>query len=531
MKRFNVNGICYPDQHYMIDLTERLKKIQLMIEEGAYFCMNRGRQYGKTTTLSMLKQHLHSEYLVFSLSFEGLGEKDCKSTEIFLTTFVRLLERKIKFNQQEQISDQIRTVVMRYAGQDEISTTDFKNFISEMCMESDRPVVLLIDEVDSAGNYPPFNIFLGILREMYLERRELPTFQSVILASVYDIKNLKLKIRPEEQHQYNSPWNIAADFNVDMNFSVQDIESMLRVYEKEHQSGMDLSEIAALLFDYTSGYPYLVCRLCKIMDEVLTDSGQYPMFADQQAVWSKTGIQEAVKLLLQEPNTLFDDMNKKIAEYQTLRTMLYDILYAGKSVMYHQYEPSAQVAMMFGFIKNDNGKIAVSNRIFETWIYNLFTSEEQIKSQIYWEGSKDKNQFIHNGILDMKKVLERFVEHFTDIYGNSDEKFIEKEGRKYFLLYLKPIINGTGNYYIEARTRDERRTDIIVDYLGKQYIIELKIWHGNAYHERGEQQLLDYLNTYHADVGYMLSFNFNQTKQVGVKEIFLGDKKIIEAIV
>lgn len=26
-------------------------------------------------------------------------------------------------------------------------------------------------------------------------------------------------------------------------------------------------------------------------------------------------------------------------------------------------------------------------------------------------------------------------------------------GRKFFLLYLKPIINGAGNYYIEAQTK------------------------------------------------------------------------------
>ena len=43
-----------------------------------------------------------------------------------------------------------------------------------------------------------------------------PTFHSVILAGVYDIKNLKLKMRPEETHQYNSPWNIAAKFDVSM---------------------------------------------------------------------------------------------------------------------------------------------------------------------------------------------------------------------------------------------------------------------------------------------------------------------------
>lgn len=81
----------------------------------------------------------------------------------------------------------------------------------------------------------------------------------------------------------------------------------------------------------------------------------------------------------------------------------------------------------------------------------------------------------------MELILKRFVIQFNGIYGNKPDKFIENDGRKYFLLYLHPIINGVGNYYIEAQTRDHRRTDIIVDYLGKRYIIELKIWHGNKY--------------------------------------------------
>ena len=49
------------------------------------------------------------------------------------------------------------------------------------------------------------------------------------------------------------------------------------------------------------------------------------------------------------------------------------------------------------------------------------------------------------------------------------ERFREKDGREQFLLYLKPIINRTGNYYIEAQTRDQKRTDVIIDYMGKQY--------------------------------------------------------------
>lgn len=97
--------------------------------------------------------------------------------------------------------------------------------------------------------------------------------------------------------------------------------------------------------------------------------------------------------------------------------------------------------------------------------------------------------------------------------------------------FLKPIINGTGNYYIEARTRNDEQTDMIIDYLGQQYIIEMKIWHGNAYNERGEKQLSDYLEYYHVDKGYMLSFNFNKNKKIGVKEVVLGEKLLIEAVV
>lgn len=99
------------------------------------------------------------------------------------------------------------------------------------------------------------------------------------------------------------------------------------------------------------------------------------------------------------------------------------------------------------------------------------------------------------------------------------------------MLYLMPIINGTGNYYIEAQTQDKGRTDIIVDYRGRQYLVECKIWRGEAYNQRGERQLADYLDAYGADRGYLLRFNFNKNKKAGIKEIACGGKRILEVVV
>lgn len=58
---------------------------------------------------------------------------------------------------------------------------------------------------------------------------------------------------------------------------------------------------------------------------------------------------------------------------------------------------------------------------------------------------------------------------------------------------------------------------MVIDYLGERFVIELKIWRGNSYHERGEKQLLDYLDYFRLKKGYMLSYNFNKRKGIGVK--------------
>ena len=61
--------------------------------------------------------------------------------------------------------------------------------------------------------------------------------------------------------------------------------------------------------------------------------------------------------------------------------------------------------------------------------------------------------------------------------------------------------------------------------------MELKIWPGNEYQERGQKQLIEYLDYYYKDQGYLLSFNFNKNKEQGVRELQIDGKTIIEAVV
>lgn len=211
--------------------------------------------------------------------------------------------------------------------------------------------------------------------------------------------------------------------------------------------------------------------------------------------------------------------------------MIEQILYQGQRIAFSPDVKPVNIGLMFGFLKEKDGQIAIANRIFEMRMLNMFIKEEALQSEEYRRGQSDRNQFLRDGRLDMDRVLGKFVEYFQEVYGDNDERFIEKYGRKFFLLYLKPIINGVGNYYLEAQTRDAGRTDVVVDYRGKQFIVEMKIWRGNEYNERGKAQLVDYLDYFHRKKGYMLSFNFNKKKAPGVRVITVGDKTIVEAVV
>lgn len=529
VKRFNTTAVCIPSKHYMVDLSERVLEIKRMVDAGEYFTINRARQYGKTTTIKALQAYLQSDYVVLSLSFEGLSRANFSKEQSFVKAFCRLFKKNPNLYKSipDNVRDQFDDYLLRRedkAEMDELFLT-----LGEWCMTSEKPIVLIVDEVDSATNNQVFLDFLAQLRDRYIARDtdDVPTFQSVILAGVTDVRHLKSKIRDEDQHRVNSPWNIAADFDIDMSLSEAGIQGMLDEYEADHHTGMDTGGIARRIRECTNGYPFLVSRICQLIDEKVSKA-----FGDLSDAWTRRGMDEAIKLLLEEDNTLFQSVTGKLSNYPELRASIRSILMEGTRLTWNPDQEDIVQMQMYGLIRNDRNTVRVSNRIFETRLYNLFLSDEELRANVFSrEGGLAKSVFVQDGTLNMRLVLEKFIETYVQVFGPLQERFKEKDGREQFLLYLKPIINGTGNYYIEAQTRDQTRTDVIVDYLGQQYIVELKIWRGERYNAEGERQISDYLDYWNLTTGYMLSFNFNKKKDQGVRLVHVGDKTLYEGTV
>ena len=126
-RRFNVTGSCDPRRHYMVDLSERLKKIAGTFADDTAFVKG------------------FANRLLIALKRMEFEDKE---------KFCRLLA-ELKDNRSD-------------AGMDELFEC-----LSSICGISSRPVVLMIDEVDGAGNNQVFVDFLAQLRGYYLARQRV----------------------------------------------------------------------------------------------------------------------------------------------------------------------------------------------------------------------------------------------------------------------------------------------------------------------------------------------------------------------
>ena len=515
-KEFNTTGSCNPAMHYMVDTSKKLAQIEELIDRGKYFTINRARQFGKTTTLNSLFRLLSDKYFIIKISFEGLGEDDYREGRLFLAEFQKILVKRIKTISYD-LADFWKSPVLSFG--------DLSKKVYDFCKLVNKPVVLMIDEVDKSQNNQLFLDLLGMLRNLYLERSESgdmsSTFHSVILAGVYDVKNLKIKLRPDEERKYNSPWNIAAKFKVDMTFHPDEIITMLNEYEADYQTGMNKAFIANEIYKYTSGYPYLVSCICSIIDKELEKD------------WSEKGIQDAIKILIKDrENTLLGDLTKNVETYPDFEKLMKDVLLHDKEIVYEPNVPAIDLALTFSAVKEDaHGHITVHNLVFEQKLYNYFVAKESLKGNSDFSGNR--SIYVTNGRLNMPLVIARFQDLMRNERRKADDEFLERQGRLLFLCFLKPIINGIGFYYVEPETRNGGRMDIVVSFVGEEFVIELKIWRGEKYEVEGKVQLAEYLKTRNLNEGYLVTFSFlkNKTIQEEPEWIEHDGKQIYEAII
>ncbi len=515
-REFNITGSCNPQIHYMADISSKVDEIYQMVKKGKYFTINRPHQYGKTTIQSFLAKKINAsdDAIALKISFEAIDYEIYQSKTRFIDAFLNRLSEGFEIIAYNEIAEYTSGHVKLIDSFDMLSS-----FIGKLVKKANKKIILIIDEVDRSSNNQLFLDFLAMLRSRFLMRNEnlsYPTFHSVVLSGIHDVKTLKYRIDPKATLKYNSPWNIAVDFTIDLSLNTREIKSMLDDYCLEKNSQFDTDKIAERLHYYTSGHPFLVSYLCKITDEEL-------IVNRNNKTWQTGDVDEAFKMILERQNTNFESLIKNLENKPDLYKLVFDIIINGNVITFNQHNPIIEFGVTYGVIRRENNRIKVHNRIYEQLLYDYMVSKTETSITFpSYEGT-----YVKDNILDVRHLLLGFQTFMQENHSGKNKGFLEKQGTLLFLAFTKPVINGKGFDFKEVQVSEERRLDVVLTFLDQKYIIELKIWRGEEAHQNGLNQLSDYLDRQNLKTGYLLIYDFRiNEKEYKHQQIKHKDKDI-----
>jgi len=99
-------------------------------------------------------------------------------------------------------------------------------------------------------------------------------------------------------------------------------------------------------------------------------------FKTKKAAWTPAGFQKAVRLVLKSDCTLFDDVIKNLDLYPELNQKIQNMLIQGISYTFNKGVHSINLGTLLGYFKEEDEKAVISNRIFETFLYDMYYARE-----------------------------------------------------------------------------------------------------------------------------------------------------------
>ncbi len=485
---FNTAGPCEADIHYMLPPTVRLPDLSRLIEQRSYFVIHAPRQTGKTTAMLALAKQLtlSGRYTAVMVSVEvGAPFSDDPGAA----------ELAILGAWRDTIADSLPqdmqppTWVYAEPGQ------RIRANLRLWAQASERPLVLLIDEIDSLKNEALISI-LRQLRDGYRGRpKNFP--MSVGLIGMRDVRDYKAASGGSDRLNTASPFNIK-----DRSLTMRDFNAteVAQLYQQHtYDTGQVFTTVAIeTSFDLTQGQPWLVNALAKEIVEQMVTKTNIAITAEH--------INKAKEILIARQDTHLDSLAERLREPR-IKAIIEPML-AGLELG-DVPNDDIQFALDLGLCKMDpQGGLVIANPIYREVLPRVLTvtpmaSLPQIAPT--W--------LTPNGDLDTDALLQAFIEfwlqHGEPLLGTTS--YHEIAPHLVLMAFLHRVVNGGGTLEREyAIGRD--RMDLCLRYKNVTLGIELKVWREKTKdpEAKGLEQLDNYLARIKVNVGWLFVFDRRQ---------------------
>ncbi len=502
MKFFNTAGPVNLEDHYALPPLSRLDadELLLLIQQKKYFALHAPRQTGKTSLLLALMEHLNNgdEYICLYANIETAQTARSNVDQGLFEVTRAIAESASVYLKDKRLRQWVREKHENAGGHGALS-----DLLTRWSEESDKPIVLLLDEVDALVG----DTLISLLRQLRRGYNQRPAAfpQTVVLCGVRDVKDYRIQQADGEVITGGSAFNIKAESLRMGNFTQKEINLLYQQHTQETGQGFG-PEIFAEVWQDTQGQPWLVNALAYEM------AWKDKTARDRTADISLQQYQAARERLIQSRATHLDQLADKLQESRVRRTVA--LLLSGEETGFQVPTDDLQYLEDLGLIQR-KPQVRIANRIYQEIIPRELTASTQdtIVEQQEWYVDSDHR-------LNMKKLLTAFQQFFREHSASWIERFDYKEAGPQLLMqaFLQRIINSGGRINREYGL-GRKRTDLVIEWpLDKEQgyygtvqciVIELKILRGNrdTLIDQGMEQVAEYGDGFNADEAHLILFN------------------------
>jgi hypothetical protein len=323
MRHFSSYGPVDCQDHFCVPRQELVAQgVKQLIGQpekgGHYFTIWAPRQTGKTWLMRQIQQEIEQQYpqqfAIFSFSLGGLrGMRFTPETEANCPeAFCDLLKTKLPSHPPVKNWD------------------DFRQLFSKTEGLWDRPLILLIDEVDTIP-LDLIDLMVAQFRELYLER-ETNWLHGLALIGVRAVLGI--------ESQRGSPFNVQRSVKVP-NLTPEEVQELYRQYQAESGQTIEAS-VVEKVYQSTKGQPGLVSWFGELLTEKYNPGMEQTL---DEEVWEQVWLSARAV----EPNNTLLNMIAKAREplYQDFLTMLFTM----SNIPFFFHQPLHNYLYLHGIIE------------------------------------------------------------------------------------------------------------------------------------------------------------------------------------
>ena len=446
------------------------------------------RQSGKTTSLRALRDELNKNGNCRAVYCSMEAPAVASNNTLVTDEIARHIQRSAKLDLKKPELMEIPLVLSD-------SSFVIQGLLSELCEKLDKPLVLLLDEVDSLQG----DSLLSLLRQLrsgYISRADCPFPSSVALVGMRNLRDYRAQIRPDnESLGTGSPFNIVAEYLTLGMFTREQIATLYAQHTDETGQVFEDGAIEQAYF-WTGGQPWLVNAIAReCVEEICKDDYSKRISAEM--------VDEAAHTIIRRRDVHIDSLVARLNEPRVQRIIQPVII--GDVFSGNNLDNDISYVMDMGLLKTDSqGKLVPANRIYAEIFLRTLSHDYQLSVS----DASISPSWAHVDGMDMSSLLRGFQQFWREnaeaLTANAHD-YHEALPHLVLMGFLQRVVNGGGRITREYAL-GSGGLDLLVEFRGGRYPIELKL-KGNSTASAALEQLRGYMDRLGCSEGWLVTIN------------------------